>query len=190
MFNGKLVLTRLALCPRLVLGFLLLALVTLPYSPPVQAADSAAGAAKCARYYVVSSGDRLTDLSAKFSVNTQALADANGLSIQSPLPRGLLLCLPHKPLERYYPNALLSASVSLNRITVWGSGFPKGHRFNIRMRTNLDAQSKKVATITINKQGQFQAHPRIPKEFLRARVFQVCLKDISYSYSICTKASR
>ena len=173
---------------RIVQVFFILSLLCALFTRPVHA-SAAPDPTKCMRFYVVSRGDRLSQLSSRYGLSPQALAEANGLSTSTPLPHGYVLCIPYKPLDWYYPQAVLYASASFNRITVWGTGVPKEHRFNIRIKAYLGSKTKKVGNVLINEDGEFEAFPRIPKEFEKARTLEVCLKDNNNSYRICTRVS-
>lgn len=174
---------------RILQAFFILALLCAPFATPARVSASP-DPAKCMRFYVVAKGERLSQLSSRYGLSPQALAGANGLSTTTPLPHGYVLCIPYKPLDWYFPQAALYASISFNRITVWGSGFPKEHRFNIRIKAYLGSKTKKVGNVLISEDGEFEAFPRIPKDFEKARTLEVCLKDNNDSYRLCTRVSR
>lgn len=175
---------------RIFFTLLVLSVLSISSGPPLQFGAPSGDPVRCVRYYVVARGERLSQLSSRYGLSPQALAEANNLSSSAPLPHGYVLCIPYKPLDWYYPQAALYASASFNRINVWGSGFPVDHRFNIRVKAYLGSKTKKVGSVLIGEDGEFQVFPRVPKEFEQARTLEVCLKDNNESYRICTRVNR
>lgn len=77
--------------------------------------------------------------------------------------------------------------VYLNRVTVWGDYLPRWHDFAVRVRADRDSPWIKVGTFSPGRDGSFEKHFRLPPELRDARFYEVCLKDLDWDFSLCTR---
>lgn len=170
---------------------LILVVILAAVSTPARAAQSVKKPPNCKIIHIVQKGEWLWWIAKQYGITTTEIIKANNLKNKPGIRPGDWLCIPRVGFDRKYSKAQLSAKVyAVTRIKVWGSYFPYKTRWFVRVRDTRDREWKKIGTVRPDKYGKFTAHFKLPKQLKNARNLEVCLKETSRGYKICTRIRR
>jgi len=171
-------------------------------------------AAQCVDYYTVREGDTTPKISQTYGLKWREIADPNGLPRYWKPVEGTELCIPpggdtsssssttttsssttssttlsSGTSVPGYTNAIFTAGVVGNKVTVNGSNFPKKASFFVKVR---DGNARiggweKLGTFNIPKKTNKQQTYTLPKDLKGSIYIDVCLKNASTDELVCRK---
>lgn len=176
------------LCTALVVIFLSTSLFTW------EAAASAPSIGACASYHTVKANEKIQDIAAAYGVTVQALAEANDLSSPYQIELGESLCIPLSPAVAASLPPIdcikLHAQVYQHkRITLYAEKLPVKHVYWLKFRPFKFGPWIKVARVYPKSDGTLVRSFTIPESWRSMPRFQVCLKETTYGYLVCTTAN-
>ncbi len=172
---------------------LILAILFTALPTPVRAAsvpEIAGWNTKCVCLFQIEKGDNLNKIARIFGITAKEIADANYITTSTKLKVGQVLCIPRVAFTKLYPKASLSGEVALKWLFLEGSHLPAQEKYFVRIRVPNQIDWVKVGAFKTDKYGEFDKDFRIPNTFLGAKRFEVCVKHINKSYTVCTFVKR
>jgi len=162
--------------------------------PPWKAAASAPPAGVCASYHTVKATETIQDIAAAYGVTVQALAEANALSNPYIVEIGDSLCTPPPPavaaaLPPIDCIKLRAQVYQHKRITLYAEKLPVKHTYWLKFRPFKFGPWIKVAKVYPKSDGTLVRSFTIPESWRSMPRFQVCLKETTYGYLVCTTAN-
>jgi LysM repeat protein len=145
-------------------------------------------AINCEALHEYQAGETLAQIAQSYQVTVEELRFANPWLANLPLQADSSLCIPASTLIKYHDKAKLYAYVILGHLTVWGEGFPKYHRYNVRVMADRSNTWYKIGYLDSAKNGSILKYLKLPKAIRYPHKLKVCLKELDTSWTICTKA--
>jgi hypothetical protein len=157
--------------------------------PAGAATPAASGTAiSCAALHEYQAGETLAQIAQSYEVTVEELRAANPWLAYQPLQADCSLCIPASNVIWQHEKAELYAYVILGHLTVWGQGFPKYHRYNIRVMADRSDVWYKIGYLDSAKNGSILKYFKLPKAIRYPHRLKVCLKELDTGWTICTKA--
>ena len=162
---------------------------------PEQAAPTAPAAAavpqagiSCTALHEYVAGETLAQIAQRYNITVEELRAANPWLASHALGPEYQLCIPAGRVIWEHSRAKLHAYLILGHLTVWGEGFPKYHRYNVRVMADRSVVWYKIGHLDSAKNGSILKYFKLPKVIRYPRKLKVCLKELDTGWTICTKA--
>lgn len=157
-----------------------------PTAPAAAAAPQAG--ISCAALHEYIPGETLAQIAQRYNITVEELREANPWLASHALGPEYQLCIPAGKVIRDHSKAKVYAYLILGHLTVWGEGFPKYHRYNVRVMADRSDVWYKIGYLDSAKNGTILKYFKLPKDIRYPRRLKVCLKEIDTGWTKCTKA--
>jgi LysM repeat protein len=156
----------------------------------------------CSRNYTVASGDTISNIAETFNVTVQELATANSLTTPYTIFIGQVLCIPataststttstsSSSSSTTSSGPALELSIIGNKILLEGSGFPGQNTYYVRIGEKNSTRSQKLGRVRSLKDGLVDGFFLLPKGLRKARVIEVCLKNVENDDRFCERLTQ
>jgi hypothetical protein len=167
----------------------ILVLAVILSAPPfevVQAQSDDEEPVDCPYIHFVQKGETLGIIAILYGIHVQEILDANNLFPPYDLVEWQPICIPRISFEHLYPEASFSASIFLNKLTIWGQNFPEYTQYNVKIRPRGADVWTFLGFLFIYSESDFAAYYPLPSDLAEKNYFQVCLKEQDEDYQACT----
>ena len=170
---------------------LMIASLLIPAKMIAEAAALPKDYTRCEAFHIVQKGDWLWWIAKQYGISTTEIIKANNLNNSHGIRPGDFLCIPRVSYDVKYPYSELHARLFAKRyIRICGANFIKNTRWFVRARQNRQAGWKKIGAVRSDYAGSFYANLKLPKSMADAHTLEICLKEITKGYKVCTTIRR